>query len=202
MCKIALAVPLIPPNGGCVIASLLSQKTSFTSLVPRCSYSIIGNVPSHQFLDDQRVFFWRKNESLPFSSLSQALPLVVPGQQKTDRKRVFGFEFMAPAELNKALRGSSGSLAGANPRTQSETTLIAHSTPTGATPGLRDSCIFPRPASQISMSDRECEPICYTKPTENSIIGSFLSERTLAAKQLCSFLDPDVSLAPLCRKKG
>ena len=52
------------------------------------------------------------------------------------------------------------------------------------------------------MSDRECEPICYTKPTENSIIGSFLSERTLAAKQLCSFLDPDVSLAPLCRKKG
>ena len=170
MCEIALAVPLIPPNGGGVIASL-SQKQVKNIKRRRCSCSMIGNVPSHQFLDDQRVFFWRKNESLPFSSLSQALPLVVPGQQKTDRKRVFGFEFMAPAGLHKALCGSSGSLAGALPRTRSKTTLIAQ--PDWDNPRLAESCIFRGPHRRFPCR-KECELICCSKPTENSIVGSVL----------------------------
>ena len=135
MCDTALAVPLIPPNGGCVIASLLSQKTNHYITHPRCSYSMIGNVPSHQFLEDQRVFCWRRRNEC------WALPFVFTKQTCTDRKRFIGFEFMEPAEPKKALRGSSGSLAGANPRTQSETTLIAHSTPTGSTTDLRTRAI-------------------------------------------------------------
>ena len=134
---------------------------------PHCSYSMIGNVLSHQFLEDQRVFCWRtRNECWAF-------PFVFTKQTCTDRKRFIGFEFMEPAELNKALRGSSGSLAGAKPRAQIETTLIAHSTPTRTTPGLRDSCNFRGPHRRFRCQ-KECELICCSKPTENSIIGSVL----------------------------
>ena len=63
-------------------------------------------------------------------------------QKKTDRKRFIGFEFMELAELNEALYGSSGSLAGANPRARSETNLTAHSTPTGSTTDLRTRAFF------------------------------------------------------------
>ena len=108
---------------------------------------MIGNVPSDQFLEDQRVLLEEDNESLPSSSLSLALPLVFTRQQKTDRKRVFGSECMEPAELDKALCGSSSSLAGANQRSPSKTTLVAHSTS-----DLETRAFFPRPGSQISMS--------------------------------------------------
>ena len=44
---------------------------------------MIGNVPSHHFPEDQRVFFLEEdNESLPASSLSLAPPLVFTKQQK------------------------------------------------------------------------------------------------------------------------
>ena len=60
MFDIAVAVTPIPSNGGCVIASPLSQKQITNIKRPRCSYSVIGNVPSHQFPEDQRVLFWRR----------------------------------------------------------------------------------------------------------------------------------------------
>ena len=72
----------------------------------------------------------------PFPSSHQRYHLSFRSIKKTDRKRVVGFEFLEPAELNKALCGSSCSLGGANQRTQSESTLIAHSTPTGSTTDL------------------------------------------------------------------
>ena len=90
---------------------------------------MIGNVPHTIFQTTKRVFLLEEdNESLPASSLSLAPTLVFTKQQKTGRKRVFGFEFMELAEPNKALCGSSGSLAGAKQRTRSKTTLVAHST--------------------------------------------------------------------------
>ena len=47
--------------------------------------------------------FEGENESLS-STLALGLPLVFTKQQQTDRKRVFGREFLECAELNKVLR--------------------------------------------------------------------------------------------------
>ena len=171
MLDTALSVPLIPPM---VVVSLLhhmSQKQINNIKRPRCSCSMIGNVPSNQIPDDQRVcvLLEEKTESLPSSCLSLAL-LVFTKQQKTDRKRVFGFEFMEPVELNKTLRDSAF-LSGVKTRFRSKTILIAHTQADWGCPRLAESCIFRGPHRRFPC--QECVLICFSRRTESSIIGSF-----------------------------
>ena len=151
----------------------LSQKQVNNIKRPRCSCSMIGNVSSDQFPEDQRVcvLFKGKNESLPSSSLSLALPLVFTKQQQTDQKRVFGFEFMEPAELHKALRDST-LLSGVKTRFRSKTTLTAHPQADWGCPRLAESCIFRCPHRRFPR--QECVRICHSRPTESSIVGCVL----------------------------
>ena len=128
---------------------------------------------------------------MPSSSLSLALPLVFTKQQKTDRKRLFGFEFMELAEFNKALRKSSALLSGVKQRTRSKTTLIAHPTPTGATPDLRS-----RTVSEACTADFHVRG-----PPRTRLLVRSCSERVFQPELLCSFSDPDVLLAPVRRKR-
>ena len=109
-----------------VVVSLLhhvSQKQVSYIKRPRCSYSMFGNVSSDQFPEDQRVcvLLKEKTENLP----SHWRYHLSSPSNKTDRKRVFGFEFMEPAGLNKALR-ESALLSGVTTRFRSKTILIAH----------------------------------------------------------------------------
>ena len=80
-----------------VVVSLLrplSQKQVNNITRPHCSYSMIGNVSSDQFPEDQRVcvLLEQKTESLPSSSLSLALPLVFTKQQRLTKNESSRFE--------------------------------------------------------------------------------------------------------------
>ena len=158
----------------------LSQKQVNNIKRPRCSCSMIGNVSSDQFPQDQRVcvLLEQKTESLPSSSLSPAPPLVFTKQQKTVRKRVFGFEFMEPAELSKALRDSA-LLSGVKTRFRSETILIAHPQADWGCPRLAESCIFRGPHRRFPR--QECVLICFFRgPPKARLLVRSCSECTPA----------------------
>ena len=139
-----------------------------------------------QFPEDQRVFFWReKTESLPSSSLSLALPLVFTKQQQTDQKRVFGFEFMEPAEFHKALRDST-LLSGVKTRFRSKTTLIAHPPADWGGPRLAGLVLF----------------FCFSRTTESSIVGSVLQRTHPCARIVVELFGSRCLTGASVSKKG
>ena len=79
---------------------------------------------------------------------------------KTDRKRVFGFEFMEPAELYKALRDSA-LLSGVKTRFRSKTILTAHPQADWGCSRLAESCIFRGPPRRFPR--QECVMICFSE---------------------------------------
>ena len=110
-----------------------------------------------------------KNESLP-SSLALGLPLVFTKQQQTDRKRVFGCEFLELSELNKVLRESSASLSGVTTRFRSKPRSLRT---TWVAPDLQVSCNFFR-GPRRRFPCQECVLLCFSRRTESSIVGSVL----------------------------
>ena len=114
----------------------------------RCSYSMIGNVPSHHFPDDQRVFFWRRTMKVcPLPPPHWRYHLSSPSNKRLAENESSVLNLWNLRNRTRRCAGSSGSLASAKQRARSETTLVAHSTS-----DLRTRAFFPRPTSQISMS--------------------------------------------------
>ena len=156
-------------------------------------------LPTPIFSRPTCVLLKGKNESLPSSSLAPVLRLAFTKQQQTDRKRVFGCEFMEPAELNKALREISASLSGVKTRFRSKPRSLRTPKPTGLPQTCGSRAIFPRLASQISMSG-VCTNLFFRGPPRARLLVRSCSERTVAPELLWSFSDRYVSLATVSKK--
>ena len=131
-----------------VAAPHLPEETVEAVRRSRCSYSMIGNVPSHHFPDDQRVFFWRRT--------MKVCPLPPPHWRyhlsSPSNKRLAENESSVLNLWN--LRNRTRRCAGAAARWQVRSNV----------PGVKQLLLrtqpqiwelvhfFPRPTSQISMS--------------------------------------------------
>ena len=103
----------------------------------------------------------------------------------SDRKRVFGCEFLELAELNKALRESSASLSGVTTRFRSKPRSLRTPKSTWVAPDLQVSCNFFR-GPRRRFPCQECVLICFSRLTESSIVVSILQRTHHCARLLGS----------------